>query len=90
MSPSARQTWGLVTVLQRPGGVPACLMGRGQLGAGPMLPDGRCDLDLSGSGPWPGPHCSLSGQGGTVPECGQEVAASRARRAVGPACPCAP
>lgn len=52
-------------------------MGLGQQRVGPLLLEGRCDLDLSGR------LRALAGQGVTGPECGQEAA-------VGPACLFAP
>lgn len=69
MVPSAGRTWGLVTVLQRPGGVPARLMGLGQPGRVPC-----CWMAGATSTFWArGPGWGRSAwQGGTGPECRRE------------------
>lgn len=87
MGPSAGWTWGLVTVLQRPGGVPARLMGLGQRGRVPCRWTAGATSTFWARGPGRG---RSAWQGGTGPGCGREVAASSAQQVGGPACPSAP
>ena len=56
--------------------------GAGPARAGPLLLDGRCDLDLLGSGPWLGPQCLAGWDRPRVQAGAQQVG--------GPACPSAP